>query len=150
IVTPVKIWQYLFSKAISLTIITSVICFAMVFASHGFQFNYLYFLTAIFLSSTLFIFLGFIGVAKIKTFNQYIIIIPFFIAPLCLPYLNFFEVTNSLWFYILPTQASFILFEGAFEKISFIQILYAIGYLMFSIWITYRIAKQLFIKHIVK
>jgi len=150
IVTPVKIWQYLFSKAISLTIITSVICLAMVFASHGFRFNYFYFLAAIFLSSILFIFLGFIGVAKVKSFNQYIIVIPIFITPLILPYLNFFEITNTLWFYILPTQASFILFEGAFEKISLAETFYAIGYLSFTIWITYFISKQLFIKHIVR
>lgn len=150
IVTPVKIWQYLFSKAISLTIITSIICFAMVFASHGFQFNYLYFLAATFLSSVLFIFLGFIGVARVKTFNQYIIVIPLFITPLILPYLNFFGVTNTLWFYLLPTQASFILFQGAFEKVTLPEALYSFGYLTFSIWITYRISKQLFMKYIVR
>ena len=150
IVTPVKIWQYLFSKAISLTIITSTICFAMVFASHGFHFNYFNFLAAICLSSVFFILLGFIGVLKVKTFNQYIIVIPFFITPFILPYLNFFEITNAYWFYILPTQASFILFEGAFEKISPAQSLYAICYLLFSIWVTYRISKQLFLKHIVR
>ena len=150
IVTPVKIWQYLYSKAISLTLITSVICFAMVFASHGFQFNYFYFLAATFLSSILFIFLGFIGVAKVKTFNQYIIIIPFFITPLILPYLNFFEVTNTFWFYFLPTQASFILFESAFEKITPVEAIYAFGYLLVSIWISYLISKQLFLKHLVR
>lgn len=150
IVTPVKIWQYLFSKAISLTIITSIICFAMVFASHGFHFNYFYFLTATFLSSILFILLGFIGVARVKTFNQYIIVIPLFITPLTLPYFNFFGVTNTLWFYILPTQASFILFQGAFEKVRSIETLYALVYLMFSIWITYRISRRFFMKYIVR
>ena len=150
VVTPVKIWQYLFSKAISLTIITSIICFAMVFASHGFHFNYFYFLTATFLSSVLFIFLGFIGVSKVKTFNQYIIVIPLFITPLILPYLNFFGVTNTLWFYILPTQASFILFQGAFENISLGEVLYAFIYLLFSIWLTYHISKRLFVKYIVQ
>ena len=150
VVTPVKIWQYLFSKAISLTIITSVICLAMVFASHGFHFNYFYFLAANLLSSVLFIFLGFIGVAKVKSFNQYIIVIPLFITPLILPYLNFFGVTNTLWFYILPTQASFILFQGAFEKATAIETLYSIVYLSFSIWITYRISKKLFMKHIIR
>ncbi len=150
VVTPVKIWQYLFSKAISLTIITSIICFAMVFASHGFHFNYFYFLAATFLSSVLFIFLGFIGVAKVKTFNQYIIVIPLFITPLILPYLNFFGVTNTLWFYILPTQASFILFRGAFEKITTGETIYSFVYLLFFIWGTYRISKHLFMKHIVR
>ena len=150
VVTPVKIWQYLFSKAISLTLITSIICFAMVFASHGFRFNYFWFIIATFLSSVLFIFLGFIGVAKVKTFNQYIIVIPLFIAPLSLPYLYFFGVSKSWLFYILPTQGALILFRGAFEKIALGDAIYAVVYLILSIWIAYRISKQLFLKHIVR
>ena len=150
VVTPVKIWQYLFSKAISLTIITSIICFAMVFASHGFRFNYFWFIITTFLSSVLFIFLGFIGVAKVKTFNQYIIVIPLFIAPLSLPYLYFFGVSDSWLFYILPTQGALILFRGAFEKIAVSDSIYAFAYLSLSIWIAYRISKQLFLKHIVR
>ena len=150
VVTPVKIWQYLFSKAISLTIITSIICFAMVFASHGFLFNYFWFIVAALLSSVLFIFLGFIGVAKVKTFNQYIIVIPLFIAPLSLPYLYFFGVSKSWLFYILPTQGALILFRGAFEKIALGDAVYSVAYLMLSIWVACRISKQLFLKHIVR
>jgi fluoroquinolone transport system permease protein len=150
VVTPIKIWQYLFSKAISLTIITSVICFTMVFASHGFHFNYFWFMVATFLSSILFIFLGFIGVAKVKTFNQYIIVIPLFIAPLSLPYLYFFGVSDSWLFYILPTQGALILFRNAFEKVAVGETIYAVFYLILSIWIAYRISKRLFLKHIVR
>ena len=150
VVTPVKLWQYLFSKAISLTLITSIICFAMVFTSHGFHFNYFWFSIAALLSSILFIFLGFIGVAKVKTFNQYIIVIPLFIAPLSLPYLHFFGVSNSWLFYVLPSQGALILFRGAFEKIAFGDSIYAMGYLISTIWVTYRISKHLFLEHIVK
>jgi fluoroquinolone transport system permease protein len=150
VVTPVKIWQYLFSKAISLTVISSIICFAMVFASHGFHFNYFWFIIATFLSSVLFIFLGFIGATKVKTFNQYIIVIPLFIAPLSLPYLYFFGVSDSWLFYILPTQGALILFRGAFEKIALGDSIYALAYLSLSIWIAYRISKHLFLKHIVR
>lgn len=150
VVTPVKIWQYFFAKAISLSLIALIICFAMVFAGHGFRLNYASFLAATFLSSVLFVFLGFIGVAKVKTFNQYIIVIPLFIAPLSLPYLNYFGLTDSWWFYILPTQGSFILFRGAFESISTGEVIYALLYLSFSIGISYFISKRLFMKHIVR
>lgn len=150
VVTPIKIWQYLFSKAISLTLISLVICFAMIFTAFGFRFNWLYFFLACFLSSVFFIFLGFIGVAKVKTFNQYIIVLPLFLAPLSLPYLNFFGVTDTLWFYLLPTQASFILFKGAFEKISFAETFYAVGYLSVSIWAAFYISKRLFLKHLIR
>jgi fluoroquinolone transport system permease protein len=150
VITPIKIWQYLFSKAISLTLIALIICFAMVFAGFGFDFNYFYFIAATFLSSIFFIFLGFIGVSRVKTFNQYIIVLPFFLAPLSLPYLNFFGVTHTYWFYLLPTQASFILFKGAFEKITVSESIYAFVYLGVSVMVAFYFSRRLFLKHIIR
>ncbi|MEZ5104649.1 MAG: ABC transporter permease [Draconibacterium sp.] len=150
VVTPVKIWQYLFSKAISLTFVALIICFAMVFASHGFRFNYFWFLSATFLSSVFFIFLGFIGVSKVKTFNQYIIVIPVFLMPLLLPFLNFFGVTDTLWFYLLPTQASFILFNGAFKSITIWESIYGLTYLLLSTGVAYYISRRRFLKYIIR
>jgi fluoroquinolone transport system permease protein len=150
VVTPVKIWQYLFSKAISLTLVALLICFAMVFVGHGFHFNYLYFFLATSLSSVFFIFIGFIGVSKVKTFNQYILVIPLFLAPLSVPYLGLFDVSNSWWLYLIPTQASFLLFEASFEKMSFLKIIYSIVYISVSIVVAFYISKQLFQKHLIK
>lgn len=150
VVTPVKIGQYLISKAISLTLISLMICFAMVFSSHGLQFKSINFITAVFLSSFLFIFLGFLGVTRVKTFNQYILVIPFFFLPLVLPFLNFFGITQSYWLYIIPTQASLILFESAFDKIRVSEIIYAVIYLLFSNGLAYYFTKKLFIKHIIR
>ncbi|NQU87179.1 MAG: ABC transporter permease [Mariniphaga sp.] len=150
VVTPIKIWQYLFSKAIALTLVALIVCFAMVFAGHGFKFNYLMFFLATFLSSIFFIFLGFIGVARVKSFNQYIIVIPLFLMPFILPYLNFFDVTDTLWFYLIPTQGSFILYKGAFESMSATDIIYALIYLSISIGVAYYYSKKLFLKHIIR
>ena len=150
VVTPVKIWQYLFSKAISLTVIALIICFAMVFSSHGFQFNYFLFIIAVFLSSVLFIFLGFLGVTRVKTFNQYILVIPFFFLPLVLPFLNFFGITHSFWLYLIPTQASLILFQSAFVPMPFSELIYAVVYLLISVGITYYLSHKLFMKHVIR
>ncbi|MBN2521305.1 MAG: ABC transporter permease [Bacteroidales bacterium] len=150
VVTPIKTGQYLFSKAISLTLIAMVVCFAMVFAGHGFRFNYLFFSLATFLSSILFVLIGFIGVAHVNTFNQYIIIIPLFLAPAALPFLNFFNATDTYWFYIIPTQASLLLFKAAFTSIPVFDLFYAIVYLLFSIGVAFVFAKKLFIKHIIR
>ncbi|MBN1819353.1 MAG: ABC transporter permease [Prolixibacteraceae bacterium] len=150
VVTPVKVWQYLFSKAIALTLVTMIICFAIIFAGHGFRFNYLMFIMATFLSSILFVFLGFIGVAKVKTFNQYIIVIPLFLMPLSLPYLGLFNVTDAFWLYLIPTNASFILFEATFESVPVTTLIYAFLYLGISIGVTYLISKRLFVKHIIE
>jgi len=110
VVTPLKPWQYLWSKALSLTLISVVCSFAMAFAGHGSGFRYLYLLLAVLLSSVLFIFIGFIGVARVKSFNQYIIVIPLFMAPAILPLLNFYGVTHTYLLYLIPTQGSLLLF----------------------------------------
>ena len=150
VVTPVKIWHYLFSKAISLTLIALIICFAIVFAGHGFSINYINFFLASFLTSILFIFLGFIGVLQIHTFNQYILIIPLFFAPFSLPMLNFFEVTNTYLLYIFPTQASLLLFTASFENIPVFDTIYSVTYLTIWIFVAYFFAHKQFIKKIIR
>ncbi len=150
VITPIKTWHYLFSKAISLTLIAMIICYSMAFAGHGFRFNYLYFTLATFLTSVLFVLIGFIGVAHIKTFNQYILIIPSFLAPLCLPFLNFFKATDTYLFYIIPSQASLILFEATYENVNAFKITYAIFYLILCIAIAYYFAKKQFTKYIIR
>lgn len=150
VVTPVKIWQYIFSKAISLTLIALIVCFAIVFAGHGFAINYIFFFLASFLTSILFILLGFIGVVQIHTFNQYILIIPSFFTPFSLPLLNFFEITNTYLLYIIPTQASLLLFKASFENIPVFDIIYSIIYLIIWIILAYYFAHKQFIKKIIR
>lgn len=132
-VCPVKFENYVWSKAIALTILALPICFGIVFSAYGFSFNYFAFILAVLFSSMLFSMLGFIGVARVQTFNQYIIVIPLFFAPTIVPLLDLF----NLWFhpilYIIPTQASLLLFKASFEPISLFEWVYSIGYL--TIWL---------------
>ena len=150
VVTPIKIWQYLFSKALSLSFLALLICFTMIFAGHGFQFHYGWFFVATCLSSVLFILLGFIGVARIKSFNQYVIVIPVFLTPAILPFLNYFGVTDTYWFYLIPTQASLFMFEAVFDPISTFEAIYSITYMLLAIFIVYRIAERSFVKNIIQ
>ncbi len=149
-VTPVKISEYLWSKAISLTIIALLAGLAITISVKGFEFNFLFLIPAILLTSILFIFLGFIGVARVNTFNQYIIVIPLFLAPAILPLLNFFQLAPSYIWYIIPTQASLLLFQGSIENISMIEIIYSYSYLILSIYFAYRRALFSYKKHILK
>lgn len=130
-VCPVKLEKYIWSKAISLTILALPICFGIVFSAHGFNFNYFAFITAMLLSSVLFALLGFIGVARVQTFNQYIIIIPLFLAPAIIPLLALFDLWFHPLFYLIPTQASLLLFKAVFEPIQPLEWIYSITYLTF-------------------
>lgn len=150
VVTPLKAWQYLWSKTISLTLIAAVCSLVMAIVGHGWKFHYLYLALAVLLSSALFVMIGFIGVARVSTFNQYIIIVPLFLTPMILPFLNFFGVTNTYWFYLIPSQASLILFRAAFKSGSTLEIAYAILYLGMCTALAYSLARKSFEVNIIR
>lgn len=103
---------------------------------------------AVLLTSVFFVLIGFVGVARVKTFNQYIIVIPVFLIPTAIPLLNFLEITNTYWFYMIPSQASLLLFEAGFSTMATWKIVYAIVYLSASIFGAYVWAKKSYQKHI--
>lgn len=148
-VTPLKEWQYLWSKAISLTVIALFCSIGMAIAARGFSFNYFYFISGVSLSSLLFIFIGFIGVSRVKTFNQYIILIPLFLLPAVLPYIHFFGLSGSPVFYVIPTQGTLILLRAAFEGGTIAEVSYSLTILGISVWIAFKIAEKHFVKYIV-
>jgi fluoroquinolone transport system permease protein len=149
-VTPVRPGEYLWSKGISLTAIALIASFIMALAGVGTGFNPFYLFLAVASSSLLFIFGGFTGVSRVRTFNQYFIIIPLFMIPACLPFLNWLNVTDTLVWYAIPTQAALILFDVAFRGTGAAtpgEIFYAILYMPVAVYISYQFAKNSWLNH---
>jgi fluoroquinolone transport system permease protein len=139
-VSPVRSGEYLWSKALSLTLVSIAAALIMTLAGVGFRFQPIYLILAITFSSLLFIFIGFVGVSWVKTFNQYFVFIPIFLTPAFLPFLNYFGITDIWLVYLIPTQASLILFVAAFDgtdSVSTTDIIYSIIYALVSIWGAY-------------
>jgi fluoroquinolone transport system permease protein len=149
VVTPLRAWQYLWAKTLSLTCIALACSFGMAVVGHGWSFGYGYLLLAVFFSSVLFLMIGFVGVARVKTFNQYLLIIPLFLAPLSLPLLHFFGVSDWAGFYLIPTQASLLLFQAAFGPVAPWQVVYAVLYLPLACLVAYRFARQAYVTRII-
>jgi len=150
VVTPLRVWQYLWAKTISLTLIALPCSVGMAVAGHGWQLHYPYFLLGVVLTSCLFVLIGFIGVARVKTLNQYLIVVPMFLTPFFLPLFNFFGVTNTFWLYLIPSQASLILLEaGLSSEVATEEIIYAITYLLICIGLAYFFARLSYIKYII-
>lgn len=148
-VTPLKVWQYLWSKTLALTLLALPCSIAMALAGiqGGIQWHWL--LLAVVLSSVLFTLLGFIGVLMVNTLNQYLIIIPLFLMPVCVPLLGLFGVTPEYWvYYLIPSQASLVLFKASSGGASAWQLVYALFYLILAIGVAYKIAEKTYIKHI--
>ena len=150
VVSPLKPWQYLWSKAISLSLMATAYGLIIAVAGNGWRLNYPLLVFSLFLTSLAFTFIGFIGVAKVKTFNQYIIIIPLFLAPAALPLLNYYNITHTCLMYIIPTQATLILLDASFTTLHAGQFIYASVYLVLWVCLSYILAKRYFLKYIVR
>jgi fluoroquinolone transport system permease protein len=149
IVTPLRKTEYLFSKVISLGSIAIVCSLFMAIAGHGWQFNYFLFIYGVAFTSFIFTLIGFIGVSRVQSMNQFIIIIPVFLIPFVLPLMNFFGLTSSWILYLIPTQAFLDLLWASFNPVPAGRILYAMIYLPFWLGFTYYLALRAFDRNII-
>jgi fluoroquinolone transport system permease protein len=149
IITPLRKREYLFSKAISLGSIAMLCSLVMAIAGHGWRFNYFLFIYGVAFTSFIFTFIGFIGVSRVKSMNQFVIIIPFFLIPFVLPLLNFFNLTNSWMLYLIPTQSFLDLLWSSFSPVATGRIIFAIIYLPIWLGITYYFALRAFERNII-
>ena len=146
VVTPMKISNYIWAKAIAL-LLPAVICSSgIVFATKGLNFDPFTFYISLILSSLIFTFIGIAGVIRVNTFNQYMVLIPLITAPTALPLLNFLGLTNWKILFIIPTQSTLNLFTHSLSRShSWFEIV-DIAYLGLWTWLSYYIARKSFEK----
>jgi len=148
-ITPIRMGEYLWSKVISLTVLALLSSLIVVIGSIGFTFNLLWLLLGIGLTSILFIFLGFTLVSITKTVNGYILSSPLYVIITVVPFLNYFNVVKSPLFYLIPTQASLTLIDGAFNPRPIGAMLLSVALLLVFIFLAYLWASRWFYKYIV-
>lgn len=150
VVTPIRPWQYLWAKTISLTTIALPCSFVMGWVGHAGTVNFFWLGLGVIYASFMFVMVGFIGVSRVKTINQYLIIIPIFLTPLILPLLNLVELTHSYFLYLIPSQGSLSLFSLAFgNALPDWELGYAIIYPLPWIYVFYQQAVSAYQTHII-
>lgn len=149
-VTPMETRTYFFSKIISLTLLSIISAFLFLFLAHGFFFDYFYMVNGILLTSIFLILVGFILVARCNSINEFLLMMMLaFLLLFAPPLLDFTGIYSNVIFYLWPSRASFLLFEGVFGSVSLYDTIYALVYLCLWIVICYYFAKKSFYKHIV-
>jgi fluoroquinolone transport system permease protein len=149
VVTPLQPWQYLLSKSISLSIPAVIVSIAMAFAANV-SVNYYLIVVAVVLTSILFLLLGFVGAQRVKTFNQYILIIPMFLAPLCVPIVDFFGLWETPLMWIIPTHSSLVLLRAAFGEVNMWKIVLSHLILVLYIFLAWKWALKEYRKRMVE
>ena len=155
VITPMKTDDYLLSKIISLTflsIISASIFMLLMMIFNQTKFNLIYLFLGILLTSVMLILIGFILVSRVQNVNGYMLgMIIGFLGLSFPPLLHLFKLFESPIFYLWPTQASFILFDGVFNasNLELWEIAYGIGYQILWIMLLYLLAKKAFYEYIV-
>ncbi len=150
VVTPLLPAHYIVAKAAALTLLALVCSLVMAIAGYGWHFNVVCLMVGVIYGSLLFVLIGIAGVARCRTFNQYIIIMPFTLIPLTLPFYNLFVEKELLWLYVFPTQGVIILTKAAFGNVAGWKLLYGSIYPLPALVLAYRFAHSSFVTHVIR
>ncbi|MFF3781138.1 hypothetical protein [Streptomyces sp. NPDC001933] len=144
LVTPLSTEQYLWSKAVSLTLIAVPCGTAMALAGGGSRTGIVPLVASLTLTSLLFVFIGLAGVSRARTLNEYLLLVPLFLVPMNLPLLDLFGMVDSWLHYLIPTQASLVLLQAAFASRPGWEAVYAVAYLSCAVAAAFQWARRAF------
>lgn len=148
-VTPLRMQEYLISKAASLTVLACATSIAIVLLAFGRIHNPALFLTGVILTSVLFTLIGITLVVRCKSLNQYIILSPVYTLVFILPMLEYLGLTKSWLFNLLPAKPALLLIRSGFYEVAALDAVYAIGLMVIWCVIGYVWAKDWFYKYII-
>lgn len=114
VVTPLRIWEYLASKVITLTGLSLLENLLIVGLGYGLNFNLLPLLIGMSLATTLYTLVGFVAVSRYDSINEYLF--PSFLYTLVFipPFLPYMGLGESWLFYLHPLQAPLLLTKAVF------------------------------------
>lgn len=148
-VTPLRIYEYIFSKVLSLTIMALIASAILLALTWRGPIHIVPMFFGIVLTSVFFTLLGFIAAVRSETLNQYLLKSPLYVIVFYLPVLGYLDVAD-LWIYnLIPGKASLLLLEGASSGISPSLFLGSVALLCAWIFIAYYIAKKSFERRII-
>lgn len=149
IVSPLSELQYLWSKAISLTLV-SVGCSVVMacVARGGIDFNVGLLVLGTALSSIMFVFVGIVGVVRVRSVNAYLVIVPQFLIPLALPLIPSLGIFESPLFYAIPTMGSIVLMDGSMGGRTLWELVYGVVILVAAISAAQWAALRAFERHV--
>lgn len=149
VVSPLRFWEYLSSKLITLTLLASVLAVVLVGVSYGFGFNIVFLVLGTVLMSLISLMIGFIAVSPFGSFSSYLIPSQIYATILYLPLISHFGWWESPMFYLLPTHGALRMLSGAFESVTLWEVGYAVLYGILWITVLGWIAKRMFDRYVV-
>jgi fluoroquinolone transport system permease protein len=148
-ITPLRFFEYLASKLITLTLLAVAISLLLILLTVGLSVNVLLAILGTALMALIALLVGFIAVTPFSSFSSYLIPSQLPALVLYLPILAFFGLLDSPIFYALPTYGALLLLRGAFESVEVWQVAYALLYGGLWIGILLFAARRVFNRYVI-
>lgn len=131
VVTPLPRYGYLLAKVTSLTLLAVIMSALFVLIMHGRQLNWPIFLVGVALNSWLLTLVGFLMAARYNGISDFLIPSLIYMVPSQMPLLYYFDIWDHWLLYLIPTQPTMLMIEGAFApSLAPWQLAYALLYLL--------------------
>lgn len=148
-ITPLRLYEYIISKALSLSFLSLLASITIVFFTHCPPINLSLFMAGVFLSNLCFTFLGLAISARSVNVNSYLLTASLIIIPFCLPLLAHFNILENNTFHLLPTYASLTLIKTIFLQLNNKVAIFAILSLLIWCYLTYLLAIRWFTRYVI-
>lgn len=149
VVTPLRSWEYLASKVVTLIILSLLENLSLVGLIYGLGFKWGPMILGIILAAIIYSLVGFIVVARYDSINEYLMPSMLYVIFFALPLLPYFGLWQSWLFYLHPLQGPLILMQAAFQPVELWELIYAPLYTGGWIWLLYQYCLGTFYRFIV-
>jgi fluoroquinolone transport system permease protein len=133
VVTPLRPWEYLTSKIVTLALLGLVENLIIVILLHGFGFSVLPLAASIVLTAVLYCLAGMVAVARYASINEFLLPSVLYTAMASAPLLPYLYQWDAWPLYLHPLQATLVLAQAAFQPVASWQVAY--GVLYSTLWI---------------
>lgn len=150
VVTPLRTWEYLAAKVLSLALLSVVEALAIAGLALRLGFAPIPLVAGIALAAALFCLYGFIVVARYDSINEYLLPSVLYTAVLGLPLLGYFGLWASPLLYLHPVQAPLVILQAAFRPLAAWQWAYGLVYSALWIGIAGGLSQRAFRRFVVR
>ena len=149
IVTPLRPWEILGSKILTLGLLSLFETLAMIVIVQGVNFNWFLLVTGIVFYIAMLALYGFIVVARYDSINEFLLPSVAWTMGFSLPLLYYFDIWRSWIMFLHPLQAILILLQSAFTSVPTWQIIYGFAYSILWTGILMTLSLRTFRKFII-
>lgn len=128
IVSPLRPWEYLLSKALSLGLLSLVETLVVVALVSGVGFNWALLALGVLTLTLMYALYGFIVVARYHSISEFLMPSAVWTMGFSLPLLYYFGLWRSWVMYLHPLQAPVVLMQAAFQRVEAWQLAYGLAY----------------------